>query len=188
MINKKETISTMRTLFATALCALALVAAACTDSPTATSNAKLGKTTVEEMMTNTAYRSWYEPGYSAYPDASAKAIFDSSVAVIKGAFDPTVHTVVMAVKPNCGCQTTQLWMPRVMKALDEAGIPHENVQIYITDSRLNGIDDIKTKFNLKIAPVFMVLKNETVTASIDPTVLASNRTIEQELASGFAQP
>ncbi len=180
----------MRTMITLALCALALVFVACDDSPTTTSTAGLGHTTVEQMLTNAGYRAWYDPGYSAYPDAAQKAKFDSSVAVIRSAFQPGVHKVVMAIKPNCGCQTTQLWMPRVMKALDEAGVPHTSVEVFITDARLNGVDTLENaySYDIKTAPIFLVVKNNSVVASIDPIELAADRSIEQDMAAGFAKP
>jgi hypothetical protein len=171
-----------------ALCALAFAVSSCVDSPTATTPVKLGKTTIDEMMTNVAYKSWYEVGYSSYPDAAGQVTFDSSVAAIRASFDPNLHSVVMAIKPNCGCQTTQLWMPRVMKTLDAAGVPRENVHIYITDTRLAGIDDIKTKYSITHAPIFLVVKNETIGASINPETMPTNVKIEQQLASGFVKP
>ena len=178
----------MRTLMTVALCALAFAVASCVDSPTATTPARLGKTTIEEMMTNVAYKSWYETGYSAYPDAGERARFDSSVAIIRASFDPSTHSVVMAIKPSCGCQTTQLWMPRVMKTLDAAGVPRENIHIYITDARLAGIDEIKGKYSITEAPVFIVAKEEAVEAKIVPETMPTNVKIEEQLAVGFAKP
>jgi hypothetical protein len=189
MINHKEKVVAMRTLISTACCALALVIASCTDSPTSTSTVNLGKTTIEAIQSNSAYKGWYETGYETYPSAAGTKTFDSSVAVIKAAFNPAVHKVVMAVKPNCGCQITQIWMPRVMKALDQAGVPHDNVLVYVTDSHLSGIDDIKSQFNIRVAPVFIVTKNDAQVAMIDPTVdLPVNVSIEQALADAFAKP
>jgi len=181
----------MRTLVFTAFCAFALLLASCTDSPTATTTVKLGKTTVEAIQTSAAYKGWYEAGYETYPSSAGLQTFDSSVQVIKAAFDPAVHKMVMVVKPNCGCQTTQIWMPRVMKALDAAGIPHDNVDVWVTDSHLSGIDDIKGKYNVRVAPVFIVVKNDAVMSAIDPTSpydLPTDKSIEQVLAGAFAKP
>lgn len=179
----------MRTLFTTACCALAMVIASCADSPTSTSTVNLGKTTIEAIQSNTAYKGWFDTGYDTYPSAAGVQTFDSSVAVIKTAFDPSVHKVVMAVKPNCGCQITQIWLPRVMKALDQAGIPHSSLEIYVTDSHLSGIDDIKGKFNVRVAPVFIITKNDAAVAAIDPTIdVKVSETIEQKLADAFAHP
>lgn len=178
----------MRTLATFALCALSLLIASCTDSPTATTDTGLGVTTIDDMQKNAAYRSWYETGYSAYPEASGQAVFTTSVDAIRNAFDPNVHSVVMAIKPNCGCQTTQLWMPRVMKALDAAGIPHDKLTIYVTDSRLNGIDAaVKSKFEITEAPTFIVVKNDAVAGRINTTPPVG-KTVEQVLAEAFAKP
>lgn len=180
----------MRTLLTLALCAAALVFVSCDESPTSSQTITIGETTIEKMLTQPGYRAWYDPGYSAYPDAASQRVFDSSVAVIRAAFTPGVHKVVMAIKPNCGCQTTQLWMPRVMKTLDAAGIPHENLEIFVTDTRLTGIDTLERKYSydIKAAPVFLVVRGTSVMATVDPIELAPNRTIEQDLAAGFAKP
>jgi len=178
----------MRTLATLALCALTILLASCTDSPTATTDTGLGITTVEEMQDNAAYRSWYETGYAAYPEASGQTTFNTSVEAIRNAFDPDVHSVVMAIKPNCGCQTTQIWMPRVMKTLDAAGIPHANLRIYITDSRLNGIDDdVRTRYQITEAPTFIVVKNDAVAGRIN-TNPPVGQTVEEVLAAAFAKP
>lgn len=175
---------TIRTLI---LCALALAVSACTNAPTSTITTQLGKTPISEFTTNTAYRSWYETGYNAYPLAANQAKFDSAVAIIKSNFTVGVHTVVMAVKPNCGCPGTQLYMPQIMKTLDAAGIPSTSVDIFVTDTHITGIDSIKAKYNITEAPTFLVLKNDAVMGriAVQPPV---GRTVEQELADFFAKP
>lgn len=178
----------MRTLATIALCALTLVVASCSDSPTTTTDTGLGITTVEKIRENPAYKGWYETNYSAYPEASGQAKFVSSIQTIQTAFDPSVHSVVMAIKPNCGCQTTQLWLPRVMKALDAAGIPHEKLTIYVTDSRLNGVDEtVKNNLHISAAPSFIVVKNGQVAGRID-TNPPVGRTVEEVLAEAFTKP
>ena len=174
----------MRTLFALSLVAVMLVAASCTTSPTATTSIDLGQTTLDDFLKNTAYKSWYDTGYNAYPSASEQARFDSAVAVIKSNFDPAVHTVLMAIKPNCGCQNTQLWMPRVMRTLDAAGIPAANIGIFVTDSRLAGIDSIKAKYTIRDAPTFIVLKSDVEKGRIEVAPLV-NQSVEEALASFF---
>ncbi len=189
MTNRKENIAAMRTFATFALCAFALLIASCSDSPTSTiTDTGLGVITIEDMQKNAAYRSWYETGYNAYPAAADQAAFSGFVDVIKNSFDPAQHSVVMAVKPNCGCQTTQMWMPRVMKVLDAAGVPHDKVMIYITDARLNGIDDaVKSKYKIEDAPTFIVLKNDQVAGRINVNPPAGT-TVEQVLADAFAKP
>ncbi len=177
----------MRSLFALSLALFALLAASCTDSPTSTTSIDLGQTTLDNFLKNSAYRSWYETGYNAYPAASEKARFDSAVAIIQSNFDPATHTVVMAVKPNCGCQNTQLWMPRVMRTLEAAGVPLDHIGIFITDSRLAGIDSIKAKYTIRDAPTFIVLKSDIEKGRIEVAPLA-DQAVEQALASFFVRP
>lgn len=176
----------MRTLFALSLLATALFIASCTDSPTTTTNVDLGRTTLDDFLKNTAYRSWYETGYNAYPTPAEQPRFDSAVAIIRSNFDST-HSIVMAIKPNCGCQNTQLWMPRVMRTLDAAGVPHDRVGIFVTDTRLAGIDSIKTKYTIVDAPTFIVLRNDVEKGRIEvaPPV---DQAVEQTLASFFVRP
>jgi len=178
----------MRTFVTAALCALALVFASCTDAPTATTSTNYGKTTLDKFLENTGYRAWYETGYNAFPAADGQTSFNSAVSTIKSSFDPAQHMVVMVVKPNCGCQTTQTWMPRVMKTLDDAGIPHENLLLYVTDANLTGVDaDAKTKYGITGAPMFIVVKGTEVKGVIEPTTVTTQPPIEQDLASYFAK-
>ncbi|MBL7987904.1 MAG: hypothetical protein JNJ94_07580 [Chlorobi bacterium] len=172
-------------LFPFALAALALLASACSDTTSATTD-ELGKTTVEEVQANSAY-AWFQVGYDAYPTSAGKAIFDSSVAKIKASFDPAKHSITMAVKLNCGCTETQNTFPQIMKTLDAAGIPRSNVSIYATDTRLNGIDSIKAAYNINVAPVYLVLKGGNVKGRIikAPT---TGKTVDQDLAEFFAVP
>lgn len=176
----------MRTFFfPSALVALALLVSACSDTTSSTTD-ELGKTTVEKVQANSAY-AWFQVGYDAYPTATGKAIFDTSVAKIKANFDPTKHFITMAVKLNCGCTETQNTFPQIMKTLDAAGVPRSNVSIYATDTRLNGIDSIKAAYNINVAPVYIVLKGDDVKGRIikAPT---TGKTVDQDLADFFAVP
>ncbi|HVZ39291.1 MAG TPA: hypothetical protein VHI13_08450 [Candidatus Kapabacteria bacterium] len=179
----------MRTLLTSALCALALVIAGCNDSPTSTTVTKIGTSSIEEIQAVPAYKAWFDIGYNGYPLAVDSSAFDAAVSTIKAEFNPDEHMVVMVVKPNCGCQITQVWMPRVAKTLDAAGIPHANVLVFVTDSRLTGVDTLNTRFNTKIttAPVFMIVRKNAVMDNIDPVTLPANRPIEQEIAAGFGK-
>lgn len=176
----------MRVLFAFSLLASVIVLASCTNTPTSTTTVDLGQTTLDDFLKNTAYRSWYETGYNAYPTAAEQQRFDSAVAIIRSNFDST-HSVVMAIKPNCGCQNTQLWMPRVMRTLDAAGVPHERIGIFITDTRLAGIDSIKTKYTIVDAPTFIVLRNDAEKGRIEVAPLV-DQSVEEALAGFFVRP
>ncbi|MDB5033236.1 MAG: Thioredoxin-like protein [Chlorobi bacterium] len=188
MNNIMENRSAMRTLVTLALCALVTLVASCTSSPTATTTTTLGQTTIEEFLTNTGYKAWYQTGYDSYPSTEGKTTFDQSVATIKSSFDPSRHTIVMAVKPNCGCQTTQTWMPPIMKALDAAGIPHDHVILYVTDSRLNGIADaVKQQYRITDAPMFIVMNGDKVAGTINTDVTQNRTPVEKDLASYLSQ-
>lgn len=159
----------------------------CTDSTAPTTTAVLGPISVAAFEADQNYQVWYQTGFGAYPDASGRASFDSAVAIIRANFDSTQHTVVMAIKPNCGCQTTQLWMPRVMRALDAAGVPDSRINIYLTDNRLAGIDSIKSQYSIVVAPSFVVVKNGVAKGRINE-MPPGGRTVEQELADAFVKP
>jgi len=179
--------SAMRAPLALSILGLTLIVASCTNSPTATTSVDLGQTTLDDFLKNSAYRSWYETGFNAYPTTAEQSRFDSAVAIIRSNFDPATHSVVMAIKPNCGCQNTQLWMPRVMRALDAAGVPLDHISIFVTDSRLAGIDSIKAKYTIRDAPTFIVLKSDIEKGRIEVAPLV-DQAVEQALASYFLRP
>lgn len=175
----------MNRISAIALVALiAAVVGACSDAPT-TSTVTLGKTTLDEFFANDAWNSWFQTNYSSYPESSEQVAFNQHVADLAASIDPAAHRVVMVTKPSCGCVGTKLYMPRVMKALDEAGFPRANYDLYITDARLAGIDEVKAKYNIGDAPTFIILKNDVEKGRIALEPSPGMR-IEQELAQIFA--
>lgn len=182
----------MRTsLFLLSACLLALTVAACEDAPTTTADERLGKMTVDQFRADPGYSIWFDQGYDAYPgnEAGAQVRFDEKVAAIRGAFDASRHTVIMVVKPSCSCQKTQQTMPQVLKTLDAAGIPHANMEVWITDARMSGIDAIKTTHQPAItdAPTFIVTKDGVEKGRIQDTP-ESGTTVEEILAPFFAAP
>ncbi len=179
----------MRSLATIALCALALAFSSCTDSPTTTADSHLGKMSIDEFRANQAYNVWFSSGYAAYPDPQStegKARFDAAITTLKSEIDSNTHSVVMVVKPTCSCQLTQLYMPRVLKALDAVNFPHDKISVWVTDNRFTGIDEVRDRFHLNDAPVFIILKNDVEKGRIDknPT---TGKTVEEDLASYFAQ-
>lgn len=180
----------MRPLSTALLCLLVCFMVGCEDQPSATTTTNLGKVTLAEFRSNTVYNAWYTTGYDAFPDpsdAAAKASFDANVAKIAGVIDSSEYKVVMAIKPSCGCQDTQREMPRVMKTLDAAGFPQANVEIYVTDARLAGIDDAKSTYRITDAPTFIVMKGTRELGRIVEAP-ALGKTIDQELADIFVKP
>jgi hypothetical protein len=182
----------MRTpLLLLSLCLMALTIAACEDTPTTTVDERLGKMTVDQFRGDPAYSIWFDQGYDGYPgsDAAAVARFDDKVTAIRSAFDASRHKVIMVVKPSCSCQKTQQTMPQVLKTLDAAGIPHDNVEIWITDARMAGIDEIKGTHQPAItsAPTFIVVKDGVEKGRIQDTP-EEGKTVEEQLAPYFAAP
>lgn len=179
----------MRSILTVALCALALLVASCSDTPTTTSDTRLGKMTLDEFTANQSYSVWFNTGYQSYPDPQSttqQARFDTAVAKLSKEFDST-YSVLMVLKPTCSCQKTQLYMPQVVRALDAAGFPRKNITVYVTDNRFAGIDDIKTKYGLADAPVFIVLRGDVEKGRIY-LMPSTGSTIEEDLASIFAKP
>jgi hypothetical protein len=177
----------MRPLSTALLCLLVCFMVGCSDTPASTTTVNLGRVTLAEFRSNTVYNAWYTTGYDGYPDAAAQPAFDANVAKIRSVLDSSQHKVVMAIKPSCGCQDTQREMPRVMKTLDAAGFPQSNVEIYVTDARLAGIDDAKATYGINDAPTFIVLKNGKELGRIVEAP-ALGKTIDQELADLFMKP
>jgi hypothetical protein len=176
----------MRHMLLLAAFVLALALAACDDTPTTTTSVELGLTTVEKIQANTGYATWYEPGYATYPADNYQGTFDQQVNQINQAMDSNAHKVVMVIKPTCSCQKTQMYFPQAMKTLDEAGFPRQNIEIWVTDARLNGIDSLKNALSVTEAPSFILLKNGVVVGRIgeDP---AFGSTIDKDLAALFTK-
>jgi hypothetical protein len=162
---------------------LALALAACDDTPTTTTSVELGRTTVDKIQANTRYATWYEPGYASYPSNDYKPVFEQEVGLIKANMDST--KVVMVIKPTCSCQKTQMYFPQAMKTLDAAGFPRENIEVWVTDARLNGIDSLKAALSISAAPTFVVIKNGVVKGKMieDPQF---GSTVDKDLALYFA--
>jgi hypothetical protein len=173
------------------LCLLALTVVACEDTPTTTPDTQLGKITVDEFLAEPRYSVWFSSGYDAYPAASpqSQALFADKVAAIRSSFDSSRHSILMIVKPTCSCQKTQQTMPQVLKVLDAAGVPHSKIDIWITDSRLAGFDEIKATHQPAItdAPTFIVMKDGVEKGRIEDNP-ETGVTVEEMLAPYFAAP
>lgn len=176
----------MRTISTALLCLMVLVIAGCSDTPTTTTPVDLGKVTLAEFRANSVYNNWFTTGYDAFPISTNQESFNTNVSKIRAVLDSSLHRVVMVIKPSCGCQDTQREMPQVIKTLDAAGFPHENLEIYITDAAMNGIDDAKAKYKINDAPTFIVLKGETELGRYVET--PTNGTADADLAIFFQKP
>ena len=171
------------------LIALPLLVSACTDSPTATT-VNLGKTTLATFLENVGYRAWYDPGYATYPIADDQAAFDAAVAIIAARLNAGEGNfrAIMVTKPNCGCQHTQREMPKIMKTLDAAGFPQENIDVWITDTRLAGIDELTDVHAMDVAPTFLIEQNGVELGRIEIRDDATdNADISTDLATIFSQ-
>ena len=171
------------------LLALPILLVSCTDTPTATT-VNLGKTTLDQFLSNVGYSAWYNPGFAAFPEASDQATFDAAVAIIAarlGAGEGT-YKVIMVTKPNCGCQHTQREMPKVMKTLDAAGFKHENIDVWISDTRLAGLDELTADYAISVAPTFLVTLDGTEIGRIEIRNDATdNADIATDLAAIFVK-
>lgn len=167
-------------------CALALFAVGCSETPTS-STVTLGKTTLAEFMTNAGYMAWYQTGYDVYPFTEDQAAFDAAVATIEANLGEVGadYQMLMVIKPNCGCQHTQREMPRVMKTLDAAGFSQDDIEIWLTDSPLNGIGDIKTAHSIDTAPTFLLLRNGVELGRLEVDEEIPGADVATQLASFF---
>ncbi|MGE3801912.1 MAG: hypothetical protein AB7H80_12905, partial [Candidatus Kapaibacterium sp.] len=169
-----------------ALVVLPLLMSACTITPV-DPTVNLGQTTLDEFFKNTFYMSWYEPGYNAYPSEDVDG-FNSAVTRIAAQLNAGEgnYKMIMVLKPNCGCQHTQREMPRVMKTLDQAGFSRDNIELWLTDSPLSGIDEIKSLYNIDVAPTFLLLQGDSELGRIEEVEDDTpGSTISTELANLF---
>ena len=176
-------------LLALAVVLPAIFAACNSTSPSTTQTDLGGPYTLDEFTKNSAYFAWYQTGYDAYPTAGTETEFNNAVARIAAVMNAneSSYSMVMVTKPNCGCQHTQTQMPRVMKTLDQAGFLQENIDIYITDTRLAGIDDIKNTYSIESSeevPTFIILRDDTEIGRIEQGPNAES-TVEDDLANIF---
>jgi hypothetical protein len=177
----------MRSLIALLLVStLAVALTSCQDAATTSGDSVLGKITYDQFRANSTYNNWFMTGYDSYPTSATRNSFDSSVAIIRSALDTARHSMIMVIRPTCSCQSTQAEMPRVFKALDSAGFPHDKISIYVTDTRMIGFDDVKLQYNITEAPTFLLLKDGVELGRIvkEPDAGKSD---EQMLASFFTK-
>ncbi len=165
---------------------LPFVLVACSEN-TVAPTVDLGETTLDEFLENPGYQSWYTPGYEAYPSSIDQAAFQTAVDQISArlAAEEGNYSAILVIKPNCGCQHTQREMPRVMKTLDAAGLPHDRVEVWLTDTRLAGIDEIKDAYGIDIAPTFLIVKDGVETGRIEIDEATNGAEISTQLATAF---
>ena len=172
--------------FAVPLLLIPFLIGACSENSVAPT-VNLGKTSLSEFLTNPGYQSWYTPGYEAYPLAEDQTEFQTAVANLSAAIageEPNFR-VAMVIKPNCGCQHTQREMPRIMKTLDQAGFPQANVDVWITDTRLAGISEIKDAYGIAEAPTFLILKNDVEIGRVVITEATLGADVSTQIATAF---
>lgn len=171
------------------LLAVPFILGACTDN-TVAPTVTLGETSIDEFLENPGYLSWYTPGYEAYPQSADQAVFDAAVDQISArlSVEEAEYRAILVVKPNCSCQHTQREMPRVMKTLDAAGLPHSQVEVWLTDTRLAGIDEIKDAYGIDIAPTFLITRDGVEVGRIEIEDEATDgASISTELAAAFSR-
>jgi len=161
---------------------------ACTDD-TVAPTVSLGETTLSEFLENPGYLSWYTPGYEAYPQAADQAVFQAAVDQISArlAAEQAEYRAILVIKPNCGCQHTQREMPRVMKTLDAAGLPHSQVEVWLTDTRLAGIDEVKDAYGIDIAPTFLIVRDGEEVGRVEIDEATTGASISTDIAAAFSR-
>jgi hypothetical protein len=162
----------------------------CDDVPTKTSTttSRLGRTTLADFRAEPSNRIWFEAAFDAYPGGSAevRSRFDSATAAIRASYDSSEHTVIMVVTPDCPCHSSQQLMPAVVKTLLTGGVGSETVTVYVTNAKMEGIDEVRSVLQPAItdAPVFIVLRNGVEKGRV--SAVPDGGSVEQELARHFA--
>lgn len=173
-----------RTLLPVVAAVLGLAACDGPAPTNANAPAHLGRTTLEEFRSVAANKLWFEPAYEAYPGtaAGAKTRFDSSVSVIRGLFNPAENSFVMFLTPDCPCHSKQQIAPAVIKSLESAGVTGANMTMYVTNGRMEGIENIQNDFNPPIssAPTIIVMSGAVEKGRF--SMVPPGSSVEQEIA------
>lgn len=126
------------------------------------------KVNKEEILQYPGYIG-FQTSYNSYtPDP---AIVDS----IKAKFDATNQKIYMYLKPDCSCDATVKTFPKLIKTLDEAGIPYSNVYMYVMNDMSYSFPEEGT-ITLTDLPEFLV---DNGTSFVNITEIPKESTIEQ---------
>ena len=113
---------------------------------------------------------WYLPTYNTYkPDAA-------TVSELKKALPADATFLVFG---GMWCSDTHNLLPEFFKTIDEAGIPRQNVQLYLVDEQKNSPEKLEKQYGVVNIPTFIILQNgeekgrvvETVRQSIEADLL-----------------
>jgi hypothetical protein len=164
----------------------------CDDAPATANTAptRLGRTTLADFRAEPSSRVWFESAYEAYPGTApaARTRFDEATAAIAATYDSSDHTVLMVVRPDCPCHSSQELMPAAVKSLLAAGVHVDRVTVYVTNAKMEGIDELRSVHRPAIteAPAFIIMRDGVEKGRV--TGVPPGSSVEQELARHFAAP
>ena len=115
------------------------------------------------------FSEWYVPGYSSYnPDAG-------TIVKLAGKNAPDYsYTLVMGT----WCSDSHREVPRMMKVLDEAGVPADKIAIYAVNRSLKARQTPVKTLNITNVPTLIVSKNDRESGRI---IESPTESVEKDL-------
>ena len=115
------------------------------------------------------FSEWYIPAFSAYsPDT------ETLVRLINAMAPEYTYVIVM----GSWCPDSRREVPRMIKVLDEAGVPSSNIQIYSVDRKLRAKHTPVKQLNIQKVPTLIVSMNGHETGRI---IESPKDSVEQDL-------
>lgn len=142
--------------------------AGCKESTTTPDEKNATKVDMAELLHYPGFVN-FKTSYDEYePNAE---LIDS----IKAAFKSSDQKLYLYLKPECSCSATLVTFPKLMKTLDEAGIPQSNIMLYVMNDMTYNYPE-KHKISLTDLPEFFVENNTSI---INITEIPDKSSIEQ---------
>lgn len=92
---------------------------------------------------------WFRQGYASYSPDSA------DVKQLSTALVPYTLLVFGGV----WCGDTKRLLPKFYKTLDQAGISHDKVKLYLVNEKKRSHEKLEKNYTIKWVPVFIILKD-----------------------------
>jgi thiol-disulfide isomerase/thioredoxin len=108
------------------------------------------------------FSEWYDHGYASYqPDT------DTQIKLINAMAPEFNYTIVMGT----WCPDSRREVPRMMKVLDEAGVPASHITMYAIDRKLKARHTVVQNLNIERVPTLIVtLKGEELGRIVESPV------------------
>jgi hypothetical protein len=113
--------------------------------------------------------SWFSEGYESYhPDT----LYIQKLTEVRDNY-----TFILFA--GSWCADTRNLLPKFLKTIDAAGIPHDRITMYFLDTRKKSSERLERKYKIRAIPVFIILKGNQETGRIVEHV---DMPIEKKLA------